>query len=987
MRDLNNNITGLVTSIVRTGGISTEGMNLDLSYIKGAARNIWEGGFANVFSGMLEKLPLVSWLNNLLGSWGESIFGGGTSSEITAQGISIGNTIVKNILNGATISAQQYANVTTTTSGGWFGSDSTSTSTQYAALNKDVISMLTLVFKNIGSTLVTLSQELGTDTNAALNYVFNATQINLQGKTTDEMNKALQEYISNISDTAVEALFGAMLESYQKLNEGLMETAVRLVTDKAVVEQILTTTGQSFSGTTSEAIALSESLISLAGDLKTLQEAASTYYDKFTVDTQKQTDLQKSLSDAMNYYNLSLADLRDGYNSIVEGLDLTTESGKAAYIALLSMSDSADKYYTYIENLAKQQRSLEIQLMEAQGDAAGVLAAKRADELAAMDATLRPLQQMIWLTQDWAAKLNDATTATTSAVDAQISLSKSAASTARSNADAYRQIIDSLTSEQTKIRGGGIAGAQNRLNTVFSTAMTGDQAALKALPQAIDDMLAESLRTSKTAEDYARAQGKALIQLEQAKTASAAMVNWEEYQATLLETQTGLLEEIKAELEKTYPSLDILTRQATMLGTIADILQTQTTQVIAGNTYTIDQTGSIVTGNALTSAQTDQVITGNATQDAIKNITNLNTAYSQEMLNALISGEGTQTNSLAGILTANNLTVSLIRQLVTLTTNSQMEKAAAAIQSAASALVPLSASLTAAIALQTSTAATLKTAQATANAPDKTLAQVIAANSSNAYSNAVAASGSPDLFSRNTNKLTKEQLLTNLYNAGTGAVITQKDMTKESTSYNDQWDYYTNYYLDVKGMLQSQAAGSKYYDINGGPLVTGPIPGDILATSAPITASLIAGKAAQEAAESAAVSAAYSAATTASQQAAEANAKLATAQASLNALVAQYTTTYGTTPSFAYGGISTGSESGYEATLHGTELIISPKTSFPATVTGGDNVILIDEIRKLRAEAKEQNARLARMEKTNKTTADVLQRVTRDGESMLTEAI
>ena len=981
VKDLNNNITGLVTSIVRTGGISSAGMNLNLDYQKGFAREtIWEGFFYNTLGEGIKELPLMKWITNVLGSWGESIFGGGVSSAITGQGIEIGQTVVQSIINGADISAKQYTQVTETHNGGWFGSDWTSGYTVYGALDKNVTTMFTLVFKNIGSTLVELSKQLGTDTNAALNYVFNATKINLQGMTTDEMNKALQEYISNISDTAVEALFGTMLKSYQKLNEGLMETAVRLVTDKAIIEQMLTKTGQSFSGTTSEAIALSEALISLSGDLDTLKESASTYYDKFTTDAQKQTDLQKSLSDAMNYYNLSLADSREGYKATVKGLDLTTQSGQAAFVALLSMSDSADKYYSYIEDLAKQQRSLEIQLMEAQGDAAGALAAKRADELAAMDATLRPLQQMIWLTQDWATKLKDATTATTSAVDAQISLSKSAASTARSNADAYRQIIDSLTAEQTKIRGGGIAGAQNRLDTVFSTAMTGDQAALKALPSAIDDMLAESLRTSKTAEDYARAQGKALIQLEQAKTASTAMVNWEEYQATLLEAQTGLLEEIKAELEKTDPSLEILTQQATMLGTIADILQTQTTQVIAGNTYTIDQTGSIVAGNALTSAQTDQVITGNATQDAIKNITNLNTAYSQEMLNALISGETTQTSSLEGILTANNLTVSLIRQLVTLTTNSQMEKAAAAIHSAAAALVPLTDSLTAALASQASTAAALTAAQTAANAPDNTLAQILSQNATNTYSNAVAAAV-PGTFALNTNKLTKDQMLTNLYNAGTGAVITQKDISRLATNENDRWDSYNSYYLDVKGMLQSQSAGMIHYDLGEG-WQEGSV-----ASSAPLTASLIAGKAAQEAAEAAAVSAAYSAATTASQQAAEANAKLASAQASLNALVAQYKTTYGTTPSFAYGGISTGSESGYEATLHGTELIISPKSSFPATLTGGDNVILIDEIRKLRAEAKEQNARLARMEKTNKTTADVLQRVTRDGESMLTTEV
>jgi glycerophosphoryl diester phosphodiesterase len=39
--------------------------------------------------------------------------------------------------------------------------------------------------------------------------------------------------------------------------------------------------------------------------------------------------------------------------------------------------------------------------------------------------------------------------------------------------------------------------------------------------------------------------------------------------------------------------------------------------------------------------------------------------------------------------------------------------------------------------------------------------------------------------------------------------------------------------------------------------------------------------------------------------------------------------------SYAMGGIASGPESGYTATLHGTELVVSPKASYPATVIGG----------------------------------------------------
>jgi hypothetical protein len=56
---------------------------------------------------------------------------------------------------------------------------------------------------------------------------------------------------------------------------------------------------------------------------------------------------------------------------------------------------------------AKPRRELEIQLMEAQGDAVGALAAQRALELESMDAGLRGLQKQVYAAQD-AAKATDA---------------------------------------------------------------------------------------------------------------------------------------------------------------------------------------------------------------------------------------------------------------------------------------------------------------------------------------------------------------------------------------------------------------------------------------------------------------------------------------------------------------------------------------------------------------------------------------------------
>jgi hypothetical protein len=341
LQNLNNNITGLVTSIVRTGGLSSA------PTITGTTNNadiFGMGGGSGWNTGL-------KWLDNAM-NWLQGGLFGSSTTTVNATGIDIGKNIVNDILKGASAAAQQYTTVTTDTTGalwGLFGGGSSSTSDVLSPLNSQVTDMLTLVFKNLGSTLVTLSKELGTDTNAALNYAFAETKINLQGMTTDQMNKALQEYISNISDTAVEVLFGSMLKEYQKLNEGLLETAIRLVTDRETIAHYLEMTNQKFNGTIPAAIKFSETLVTIAGGLDKITSAMQSYYDAFFNDTEKQRILKTQLSEAMSQYGMSLPSTRAGYRSLVESQDLTTATGTADYTELMLLAKTADQYYKYIE--------------------------------------------------------------------------------------------------------------------------------------------------------------------------------------------------------------------------------------------------------------------------------------------------------------------------------------------------------------------------------------------------------------------------------------------------------------------------------------------------------------------------------------------------------------------------------------------------------------------------------------------------------------
>lgn len=362
MKDLNDNITGLVTSIIRTGGVG--GMGVNLKSELGAVRDLENQLFTPIrkiadLSYLTDALGIsqynvlhmaTNWITNTIGGLVSSIFGGGIERIQYAGGIQTGGSSIANLLAGGGMGSQQYASIEEKKEGGWFSSSTYSYYTLYQALDKNVSDMMDKVFKNMGQTIVFLAEGLGTDVNAAMSYIFSGRQINLKGMGSEAISKALNEYFSSVGDIAVSALFGPLLRQYQRLNEGLMETATRILIDKAVVMETLNMTNQIFTGTIPQIIQLSEALITMAGGLDKLTESAATYYDKFFSDAEKQVRLAKQLSDNLGLIPGSRAD----YRKAVEALNLSNEADQKRYILMLQLAEAADTYYSSVEDAAKE---------------------------------------------------------------------------------------------------------------------------------------------------------------------------------------------------------------------------------------------------------------------------------------------------------------------------------------------------------------------------------------------------------------------------------------------------------------------------------------------------------------------------------------------------------------------------------------------------------------------------------------------------------
>jgi|GEM_PF-4513385 len=400
VKGLNDNITGLVRALVLGGGSFDSGI---FATILTNSRPSWTssagslGSFGiGAFSGdpftamthtMLEGL-FGGQLGKNIGSFLSSVFGGRTSSWTSDAGIAYRAPTVGGLQQGSDVSANWYVIQQYLKEGGWFHGNRSWSETTYGAVPEDVTVLLTKVYKNISDTLILLTNELGTDIEKTLNYAFGYVELSLKDQSGEQIEKTLKAYFSRVGDLAVKTLFGDMLQAYQQVGEGMMETAIRLITDKATVMEALKMTGQAFTGTTQEVIAFSETIIEMAGGLDKFTDAVSYYYDNFYSNAERFAYAREGMVSTFEEMDLAMPRNKEQFRDLVESLDLTTVAGKETYVALIQMAEATDKYYDQVEEWvgkvkdARESMRMEGMEYEQQRSTAGQLALNAALEQA-----------------------------------------------------------------------------------------------------------------------------------------------------------------------------------------------------------------------------------------------------------------------------------------------------------------------------------------------------------------------------------------------------------------------------------------------------------------------------------------------------------------------------------------------------------------------------------------------------------------------------
>lgn len=296
--------------------------------------------------------------SDIFGSLLGGIMGGERETELRQAGVQIGGTTIANILDGIQAGVRQYGLIRITEDGGWFGSDSTSYARAFFDASDDTVRLFNQVYSDMATVLVSLAQSFEVPLEVIRAYDLEMQRLNLMDLNGEEIQQRLTEWASTILDTAVSELFGEIIGKYQKIDEGMLETATRLLSDLAVVNALADMTRTSINATGLAAYDMSEALIALAGDLDTLTENVQTYYEAFISEGERHQDLIANLTEYFSQLGVAMPESRDGFRALVEGLDLTTAAGQQLYVALTGMAEAMDAAYSAQEEIRDTTDSL-----------------------------------------------------------------------------------------------------------------------------------------------------------------------------------------------------------------------------------------------------------------------------------------------------------------------------------------------------------------------------------------------------------------------------------------------------------------------------------------------------------------------------------------------------------------------------------------------------------------------------------------------------
>lgn len=182
-------------------------------------------------------------------------------------------------------------------------------------------------------------------------------KISFNQLTGDDLEEAVGAVFSSIGDAMAEAILPAIIE-FQRNGEGAFETLIRVASQTAYAQEAFESLGITLvsvgdSITQLQIAEAVQELSDLAGGFDALKDNLSAFVDFALTDAQKLDQLRGGLTDLFTEFGLTLPDTASGVLEVVQGLDLLTEEGRAAFTAITGASEALAAFYDELKRIER----------------------------------------------------------------------------------------------------------------------------------------------------------------------------------------------------------------------------------------------------------------------------------------------------------------------------------------------------------------------------------------------------------------------------------------------------------------------------------------------------------------------------------------------------------------------------------------------------------------------------------------------------------
>ncbi len=340
---------------------------------------------------------------NFLGSTGELLSGSfilkgitkllGGKTEVVDQGIELVGGTIADIIQGGAFRAFQ------TVESKKFFFSSTKTTEQFGDIDPRLQNQFGLIVESIVDTVREAATAIGLPldiiSQRIAQFEVEAQKISLKDLTAEEQQAELEAVFSRLFDDLAADVV-PFVEQFQKVGEGIGQTLVRVATGVLVTEEAIARLGFIAANETPEQFAqLSQALIEASGGLDQFINDFTNFFDKFASDEIKFAAAQSDISRAFKEVGLEVPPTRDALFDLVSTLDAGTEAGRQQISAILALADTADSYYSYIDQQEREREQQEAERLQREQELSLLLSDVRSGITGLADAASPLTEQLL----------------------------------------------------------------------------------------------------------------------------------------------------------------------------------------------------------------------------------------------------------------------------------------------------------------------------------------------------------------------------------------------------------------------------------------------------------------------------------------------------------------------------------------------------------------------------------------------------------------